>query len=151
MSPKEWCASNVARPKDFSGFSQKHLGWIMSAQHPWLCVFVKSWSQWEVWRQWIWDLYWWMATLHGLLPPASQLLSSIYLYSCLSLRTGGSSPWLAGSQVCSATPDQAAPHTNSGLTSIHSEPQQNNTATAFYFTITHAWTFCSCCLQVLHP
>ncbi len=87
----------------------------------------------------------------GLLPPASQLLSSIYLYSCLSLRTGGSSPRLAGSQVCSATPDQAAPHTNSGLTSIHSEPQQNNAATAFYFTITHAWTFCSCCVQVLHP
>lgn len=92
-----------------------------------------------------------MATLHGLLPPASQLLSSIYLFSRLSPRTGGSPPRLAGSQVGSATPDQAAPHTNSGLTSIHSEPQQNSVATAFYFTITHAWTFCSCCLQVLHP
>ncbi len=96
-------------------------------------------------------LYWWMATLHGLLPPASQLLSSIHLFSCLSPRTGGSSPQLAGSQVCSTTPDQAAPRANSGLISIHSEPQQNNAATAFHFTITHTWTFCSCCLQVLHP
>lgn len=57
---------------------------------------------------------------------------------------GGSSPRLAGSQVCSTTPDQAAPRANSGLTSIHSEPQQNNAATAFHFTITHTWTFCSC-------
>lgn len=37
------------------------------------------------------------------------------------------------------------------LLAYTSEPQQNNAATAFHFTITHIWSVCSCSLQVLHP